>query len=71
MNADIENTVKQYATCMEYQKTQPHEKTTSCQMPCKPWEVVDADIYSIKNNTLLCIVDYCSKYFKGLKSRIS
>ena len=27
-----------------------------------PWEVVSADIFSITNDTLLCIVDYYSKF---------
>ena len=31
-------------------------------MPCKPWAVVGADIFSINNNRLLCIVDYYSKF---------
>ena len=30
-------------------------------MPCKPWEVVGADIFSVKNNMLLCVVDYYTK----------
>ena len=32
-------------------------------MPYKPWEVVGPDIFSIKNNMLLSIVDYDSKFF--------
>ena len=31
-------------------------------MPYKPWEVVGADIFSVKNNILLCIVYYYSKF---------
>ena len=31
-------------------------------MPCKSWELVGADIFTIKNSILLCIVDYHSKF---------
>ena len=40
INADIEKNVKQGATCMEYQETQPCEKTVPYKLPYKPWEVV-------------------------------
>ena len=33
MNADINSTVIQNATCMEYQQTQPHEKAIPYEMP--------------------------------------
>ena len=56
-NADIENTVKPCATCMEYQQTHLYGKNTPYEMPCKLREAAGADIFSIKNNTL-CIVDY-------------
>ena len=58
MNADIENTMKQCATSLDYQQMQTHEKTILYDLP---WEVVGADIFSINNNTLLCIVD-CYKF---------
>ena len=57
MNVDIKNTMKQCATCQDYQQTQLHEKTVLYDIPCKPWEVVGTNIFSINNNnTLLCIV---------------
>ena len=62
MNADIKNTVKQCATCMEYQHTQPHEKTMPYKMAYNPSRVVSADIFSITNNILLCIVNYYSMF---------
>ena len=31
-------------------------------MPHKPWEVDGTDIFTIKKNALLCIVDYYSKF---------
>ena len=44
MNADIEDTIKQCTTYLEYQQTQPHEKTIPHKVPCRPWEMVGADI---------------------------
>ena len=57
MNTDIKNTVKQCATCMEYQQMQLHKKTIPYEMPYEPWVAVDVDIFTTKNNTLLFIVD--------------
>ena len=48
MNPDIENTIKWCATCLEYQQTQPHEKTIPYEVLCKPWKVIGADIISLK-----------------------
>ena len=62
MNADIKNTVKQYATCLNYQKTQPHWRMILHEILCKPWEAVGADIFLINNDMLLCIVHYYSKF---------
>ena len=45
MNADIENTMKLCATCLEYQQTLPQEKTIPYEVSCKPWKVVGADIF--------------------------
>ena len=45
MNADINNTVKQCATCLEYQQIQPHEKTLPYDIPCKSWEMVGVYVF--------------------------
>ena len=62
MNTGIENTVKQCATCLEYQETQPHKKTILYEIAFKPWEVVGADIFSIIIHMLLCTVNYYIKF---------
>ena len=54
--------MKQFATCLDYQHTQPQEKTIPHNLPGKLWEIVGADIFSIDNETLFCIVDYYSKF---------
>ena len=50
MNVDKENPVKQCATCLDYQHTHPQEMAILHQLPCKLWEVVVADIFSMYNN---------------------
>ena len=58
----MKNTLMQCVTCMEYQQIQQHKKTVPHEVPCKPLEVVCANIIFVKNKTLLCIVDYNSKF---------
>ena len=41
---------------------QPHEKTILYKMLLIPCNMVDADIFTFKNNTFLCIVDYYTKF---------
>ena len=44
INADKEKYIKQCATCLEFQRTQPKEKIIHHDVPLRPWEVVGADI---------------------------
>ena len=62
MNVYIEHVVKQCAICFKYQQMQPSEKALHYIVPCRPWEVVGADVFVINNKTHLCIVDYHSKF---------
>ena len=61
MNAEIENTVKQCATYLEYQQIQ-QQKILPYEIPCRPLRVVSADIFMVNNKMLLCIIDYYSKF---------
>ena len=62
MNVDIKKTMKHCARCLEYEQTQLHEQIILSAILCKPWEVDGADIFSVNNNTLLCVVDYYCKF---------
>ena len=62
MNADIENYIKQCATCLEFQQMQPKEKIIHHDIPHRPWEVVRAEIFHFNNVNYLCVVDYNSKF---------
>ena len=62
INADIEKYIKQCATCLEFQQTQPKEKTIHHEVPLRPWEAVEADVFHFNNINYLCVVDYNSKF---------
>ena len=62
MNANIENTVKQCATCPEYKQMKPQERMLPYEIQCRPWKVFGAYISMVKNNMHLCIVDYYNKF---------
>ena len=62
INADIEKYIKQCATCLEFQQTQPKEKIIHHEVPLRPWEVVGADVFHFNNINYLCVVHYNSKF---------
>ena len=62
MNVNTEHTLKQCTTCLEYQWTETQEKALHHEIPCRPWKVVDGGVFMINGKTLLCIVDYQSKF---------
>ena len=48
MNAGIENTIKQCATCLEYQQTLLEEQAVLYAVPYKMWEMVGTDTFLLK-----------------------
>ena len=62
MKANIECTVKQCNTCLQYQWTQPEEKALNYEILCRAWEVIGVDIFMINGKHLLFIVDHHSKF---------
>ena len=46
MKTGNENTIKQFATCLECQQVQLQEKTIPCEVPCRSWELFGADIFN-------------------------
>ena len=61
VNVDIENTVKQCATCLEYKQIQSLDSITF-KILFRPWNVVAADVFMVDNKMLLCIVDNYSMF---------
>ena len=62
INADIEKHIKNCATCLEFQQTQPKERIIHHEIALRPWEVFGADVFHFNNKNYLCIVDYHSKF---------
>ena len=62
INVDIQNYIKNCATCLEYQQTQPKEKIIHHNIQLRPWDVLGTDIFHFNNKNYLCIVDYHSKF---------
>ena len=68
MNADRDYMVKQCATCLDYQQMQLQGKALHFEILCRPWKVIDADVFMINSKTLLCIVDYHSEKVNSLSA---
>ena len=41
---------------------QPKEKTIHHDTPMKPWDVIGADMFQLKNKNYLSLIDYYSKF---------
>ena len=48
--------------CLEFQQTQPKEKTIHHAISLRPWEVLGADVFQLNNKNYLYVVDYHSKF---------
>ena len=62
INTNIEKHIKSCNTCLEFQQMQPKEKIIHHDVPLRPWEVLDVDIFHLNNKKYLCIIDYHSKF---------
>ena len=61
MTADIEDIVKHFPACLDFQAKQAKDRTIPYKMKGRPWESVVIDIFTINNKDYLCIVHYHSK----------
>ena len=62
ISVDIENHIKNYSTCLNFQQTQPKEKVVHHNILGKPWEVIGVDKFTLNNKNYLCTVDYHHKF---------
>ena len=58
INVDIEKYIKNCATCLEYQQTQPKEKIIHHDIPLRPWEVLGADVFHFNNKNYLLLTRF-------------
>ena len=56
INNDIENHVINYSTCLEFQQTQPKEKTVHHDIPLRPWDVIGADVFWLNNKKIYALL---------------
>ncbi|UYV63325.1 K02A2.6-like, partial [Cordylochernes scorpioides] len=70
MSQDIINTVENCRTCQANQRNKAKEPMIIKEIPSLPWEIVAADIFSIKGKNYLLITDNYSGFidFKEMKT---
>ena len=64
MSAAIEDTVKNCPTYLDFQVTQPTDRTIPHKIPGRVWESAGAGIFTVYNKHYLSIVDYDSKFLE-------
>ena len=57
----MEKHINIYTTCLTFQQTQQKDKLIHHGIPAKPWEVIDADMFTLNNKHHLCTTDCHSK----------
>ena len=62
MNKDIEHLIDQCKACQEYQNSQQSEPLKQHNIPQRPWSVLGTDLFEIKGQHFLIVVDYYSKF---------
>ena len=61
MNKEIEDTVQNCASFIEYQKENRHEPLIPHDIPNAPWQTLGLDLFHFKDSERLLVVDYLSK----------
>lgn len=64
MSADIARVVAACETCQRHRAANPREPLVPHPVPDRPWEVVAADIFELKGQNYLLVVDYYSKFME-------
>ncbi len=62
INQDIEQMVKECATCQRHQNANQREPLTPHDVPQRPWSVLGVDLFQIEENHYLLVADYYSKF---------
>ena len=62
ISTNMENAIRNFPICLDFQGTQQKDKMLLHEMQGKLWESVGADIFTINNKHSLCIVDYHNRF---------
>ncbi|KAB0792227.1 hypothetical protein PPYR_14186 [Photinus pyralis] len=64
MNNDIKQTIINCEICMKYSNSQIKEPLQSHEIPRIPWNKVGCDLFEIRGQKYLLVIDYYSKYLE-------
>ena len=62
MGQDIERKVRSCGICAEYQNQNAKEPMLTPEIPDRPWSKLGIDLFELKSNNYLLVVDYLSKW---------
>ena len=62
INNSIEQLVKECSVCNKYGRANQKEPLQQHSVPCRPWEKIGADYFSVGTQDYLLVVDFFSKY---------
>ncbi len=62
INKDIGKMVRQCDTCQKFRNKQTKEPMIIPDLPTSPWEKVGMDLFHLKGNNYLVVIDYYSNY---------
>lgn len=62
MSVAIERMVAKCSICLKHQRAKQKEPLLHYEVPQRPWQKLDTDIFQLNSNSYLVVVDYYSKY---------
>ena len=67
LNSQIEDMVSKCSICQEFRESQPADPLMSHDIPNMPWSKIAADLFHLRGDDYLILVDYYSKFPEVVK----
>ena len=64
LSAEIRDFVSHCTICQMYRQAQAHEDLQPRELPSRPWQKINADLFVIGQQTFLIMVEYWSNFFE-------
>ena len=64
MSTDITSMVLSCPICLEFRNSNQKEPLVSHEIPDYPWQTVATDLFSLRGQDYIVVVDYFSRYFE-------